>query len=65
MNLKKCESGHFYDAEKYDSCPYCGADAVQSGGKEAGNPSGYPCHFDPPLRNGMVYAAPPLPDPRK
>ena len=24
MNLKKCENGHFYDADTYSSCPHCG-----------------------------------------
>lgn len=24
MNLTKCANGHFYDPEKYASCPYCG-----------------------------------------
>lgn len=23
MNLQKCENGHFYDADKYQSCPHC------------------------------------------
>ncbi len=23
MNWLRCKKGHFYDAEKYDSCPYC------------------------------------------
>lgn len=23
MNLQKCENGHFYDADKYASCPHC------------------------------------------
>ena len=23
MKLRKCENGHFYDEEKYDSCPHC------------------------------------------
>ena len=23
MKLRKCEKGHFYDEEKYDSCPHC------------------------------------------
>lgn len=23
MNLKKCSRGHYYDAEKYESCPHC------------------------------------------
>ena len=31
MNLVKCANGHFYDTERYGSCPHCagaGADAV-------------------------------------
>ena len=24
MIMKQCSVGHFYDAERYDSCPYCG-----------------------------------------
>ena len=23
MNLKKCDNGHYYDAEKFDICPHC------------------------------------------
>lgn len=23
MKLKKCDAGHFYDADKYPECPYC------------------------------------------
>ena len=23
MNLCRCERGHFYDKEKYSSCPHC------------------------------------------
>lgn len=23
MNLTKCENGHYYDADKYSSCPHC------------------------------------------
>lgn len=32
MNLSRCENGHFYDKEKYSSCPHCagGAAADQS-----------------------------------
>lgn len=24
MEMKQCSEGHFYDAERYNSCPYCG-----------------------------------------
>lgn len=27
MNLKKCNNGHFYDGDKYASCPHCGGAA--------------------------------------
>lgn len=27
MNVIKCDSGHFYDSDKYDRCPHCGAAA--------------------------------------
>jgi len=23
MDMKQCSAGHFYDAERYDACPYC------------------------------------------
>ena len=23
MNLKRCNNGHFYDADKFTSCPHC------------------------------------------
>ena len=23
MNLKRCNNGHFYDADKFTTCPYC------------------------------------------
>lgn len=30
MNVTKCVNGHFFDAEKYEHCPHCGAVSVQS-----------------------------------
>lgn len=29
MNLTKCSNGHYYDADKYSSCPHCPNDAGQ------------------------------------
>lgn len=34
MNLKRCENGHFYDADKFASCPHC---AQPGGGAAAEN----------------------------
>ena len=31
MRLEKCKKGHFYDAEKYASCPHCSAEARENG----------------------------------
>lgn len=31
MNLVKCENGHFYDEERYQSCPHCAAPALGGG----------------------------------
>lgn len=30
MNLTKCSNGHFYDADKFQSCPHCGGGAGAS-----------------------------------
>ena len=30
MNVKKCANGHFFDADKYQLCPHCGASLEQS-----------------------------------
>lgn len=45
MRLIQCENGHFYDAEKYGSCPHCGVAGrknPQNGGfgQQPGNPQG-------------------------
>ena len=29
MNLVKCQNGHFYDEERYPSCPHCEAPALR------------------------------------
>lgn len=30
MNLKRCENGHFYDAERFDSCPHCNQPSIST-----------------------------------
>ena len=29
MKLSKCESGHFYDSDKYHECPYCNTELLK------------------------------------
>lgn len=31
MKLCKCETGHFYDGDKYPQCPYCNTELQQGG----------------------------------
>lgn len=35
MNLSRCQRGHFYDAEKYSSCPHCAGGAGADSGLTA------------------------------
>jgi len=39
MNLKRCNNGHFYDGDKYSSCPHCagGGDEPVSDGATVGD----------------------------
>lgn len=32
MNLTKCSKGHYYDGDKYSSCPFCSGAGAASGG---------------------------------
>ena len=31
MNLVKCEKGHYYDSDKFDTCPHCAGNVVGMG----------------------------------
>lgn len=30
MNLTRCENGHFYDADRFDSCPHCNQTSIST-----------------------------------
>lgn len=30
MNISRCENGHFFDGDKYQTCPHCGASVIGS-----------------------------------
>ncbi len=36
MNMKRCENGHFYDADQFASCPHCQEMNAQSGNETVG-----------------------------
>ena len=52
MNLTRCENGHFYDAERFDSCPHCNQATVstvlqdEQGNKEYTMPLNPPANTD-------------------
>lgn len=56
MNLKRCENGHFYDGDKFQSCPHC---AAVGGGQQqatmpyAENGSGYNTAMTEPVTMPM------------
>lgn len=57
MNLTRCENGHFYDADRFDTCPHCNQTAISTVlQNEAGEPE-YTMPMDQPK------PAPPEPDP--
>ncbi|MDO5408379.1 MAG: FHA domain-containing protein [Eubacteriales bacterium] len=40
MNLVKCSKGHFYDGDKFASCPHCGGGAASTDSVTVAIPSG-------------------------
>lgn len=40
MNLMKCSNGHFYDGDKFASCPHCGSQAPSTDSVTISLPSG-------------------------
>lgn len=61
MNLKRCENGHFYDADKFASCPHCvqptgggASDPTVGAGNQSGGAVTVPGGFD----MGPVYTSP-------
>ena len=38
MNLQRCENGHFYDADSYNTCPHCSGTVPRQDVKTAGMP---------------------------
>ena len=56
MKLCKCESGHFYDGDKYPLCPYCNTDLQQGGSivAAAGEETPAPAQEAPAAPDGPV-----------
>lgn len=60
MKVMRCEKGHFYDGDKYDSCPYCNgrSEKVELDPKEITEDDPWGIHEDPAFlycENGHYY----------
>lgn len=55
MNLTRCENGHFYDAERFDSCPHCNQASVSTVLQDEEGNKEYTMPLNPPAdaANGL------------
>lgn len=63
MNLKRCENGHFYDAEKFQVCPHCAAIGGENNATASfgGQASGDMEPFTVPIRQPGMGNMQPIP----
>ena len=54
MNLIKCTKGHYYDGDRYPSCPHCGGQAPSSDSVTISLPSGGSTDVTVALGSGMA-----------
>lgn len=48
MNLTRCENGHFYDADRFDSCPHCNQTSISTVLQNENGESEYTLPIDQP-----------------
>lgn len=55
MNLTRCENGHFYDAERFESCPHCNQASLSTVIQDEDGNKGYTMPLDSPAiaNNGL------------
>ena len=55
MNLTRCENGHFYDVERFDTCPYCNQATVSTVLQDENGDNKYTMPLNPPedQKNGL------------
>lgn len=49
MNLTRCENGHFYDAERFDSCPHCNQSTISTVLQDDNGDKEYTMPLNPPV----------------
>lgn len=53
MNLTRCANGHFYDAERFDTCPHCNQTSVSTVLQDEDGNKEYTMPLNPPSSNGL------------
>lgn len=55
MNLTRCENGHFYDAERFNTCPHCNQGSVSTVLQDENGENKYTMPLTPPedVGNGL------------
>ena len=46
MNLTRCENGHFYDADRFDTCPHCNQTGISTVGVDSDGEKEYTLPLD-------------------
>ncbi len=49
MNLTRCENGHFYDAERFDTCPHCNQASISTVLQDDDGSKEYTMPLNPPV----------------
>lgn len=58
MNLTRCENGHFYDAERFDTCPHCNQQTISTVIQDENGNSAYTMPLTPGVE---AKPTPPIP----
>ena len=48
MNLTRCENGHFYDADRFDTCPHCNQTSISTVLQDENGESAYTMPLEQP-----------------
>lgn len=59
MNLARCENGHFYDAERFDTCPHCNQTTISTVAEDTVGNKEYTMPLEPqPTSLGEIAGIP-------
>ncbi|MBQ6231700.1 MAG: FHA domain-containing protein [Eubacterium sp.] len=55
MKVVRCLNGHYYDSDKYSTCPHCGAEVTDNNQNGAMNVSNAPVQYGQPMNQNQYY----------